>query len=60
MSASDHGPFHDAGVPFLYLGVPDHADYHRPTDTYAAIDPDFFVNVAGFSLNLLAAADAAD
>lgn len=60
VSASDHGPFHDAGVPFLYLGVPDHADYHRPTDTYAAIDPDFFVNVAGFSLNLLAAADAAD
>jgi hypothetical protein len=31
--ASDHGPFHDADVPFLYFGVEDHPDYHKPTDT---------------------------
>ncbi len=31
--ASDHGPFGDAGVPFLYFGVLDHPDYHRPSDT---------------------------
>ena len=31
--SSDHGPFHTAGRPFLYFGVEDHADYHRPTDT---------------------------
>ena len=31
--SSDHGPFHAAGVPFLYFGVEDHADYHQPTDT---------------------------
>lgn len=30
---SDHGPFGDAGIPFLYFGVLDHEDYHRPTDT---------------------------
>lgn len=56
--ASDHGRFHDAGVPFLYLGVPDHADYHRPGDTFAAIDADFFVDCAGFALSLIAAVDA--
>lgn len=57
--ASDHGRFHDAGVPFVYLGVPDHADYHRPGDTFAAIDADFFVDCAAFALSLIAAADAA-
>lgn len=31
--ASDHGPFGDAGIPFLYFGVLDHEDYHKPTDT---------------------------
>jgi Zn-dependent M28 family amino/carboxypeptidase len=31
--ASDHGPFGDANIPFLYFGVEDHPDYHKPTDT---------------------------
>lgn len=39
--ASDHGPFHEAGIPFLYFGVEDHPDYHRPTDDVAGIQPDF-------------------
>ena len=57
VDASDHGPFHAAGVPFLYLGVPDHAGYHRPGDTFAAIHPGFFVEAANFALNVLVAAD---
>src|SRR5262249_16744166 len=28
--ASDHGPFGDVGIPFLYFGVEDHPDYHKP------------------------------
>jgi hypothetical protein len=40
--ASDHGAFHEAGIPFLYFGVEDHPDYHRPTDTMAGIQPGFF------------------
>ena len=40
---SDHGPFHRAGIPFLYFGVEDHEDYHMPTDTFDKIDADFFV-----------------
>jgi Zn-dependent M28 family amino/carboxypeptidase len=40
---SDHGAFHEAGIPFIYFGVEDHEDYHRPTDVFENIDPDFFV-----------------
>jgi Zn-dependent M28 family amino/carboxypeptidase len=43
---SDQGPFAAAGVPFLYFGVEDHRDYHRPTDTPDKIDPAFFGDVA--------------
>jgi hypothetical protein len=38
---SDHGAFHEAGIPFLYFGVEDHADYHRPTDTVERLQPGF-------------------
>lgn len=40
--SSDHGPFHDAGVPFLYFGVEDHPDYHKPTDTAEKIPRQFY------------------
>jgi Zn-dependent M28 family amino/carboxypeptidase len=39
---SDHGAFHRAGIPFVYFGVEDHEDYHRPTDDVARIDADFY------------------
>ena len=39
---SDHAPFHRAGVPFLYFGVEDHADYHKPSDTADRIPAEFF------------------
>lgn len=38
-NSSDHGPFHDAGLPFVYFGVEDHADYHSPTDDVERIVP---------------------
>jgi Zn-dependent M28 family amino/carboxypeptidase len=40
--SSDHGPFHAKGIPFLYFGVEDHADYHRESDEAEHIDVDFF------------------
>ena len=43
--ASDHAPFHRAGIPFLYFGVADHPDYHRPTDTADMIDAEGLVVV---------------
>ena len=39
---SDHGAFHAAGIPFIYFGVEDHPDYHKPTDTADKIDKVFF------------------
>ena len=56
---SDHGPFHEAGIPFLYFGVEDHPDYHQPTDTPDKIDPAFFRGVVEMVLDTLLALDAA-
>jgi len=42
--ASDHGPFHEAGVPFVYFGVEDHPDYHRASDTFETINQQFFLD----------------
>lgn len=39
--SSDHGPFHRAGVDYLFFGGMDHADYHQPSDTWERIDPEF-------------------
>lgn len=44
-NASDHGCFHEAGIPFLYFGVEDHEDYHQPTDDAERIMPLFYQNV---------------
>ncbi len=56
--ASDHGPFHDAGVPFLYFGVEDHADYHAPGDTFAHINQAFFKRVASLLVDVAETLDA--
>lgn len=56
---SDHGAFHDAGIPFVYFGVEDHADYHKPTDTADKIQPDFLSGVATVVLRALVALDGA-
>jgi Zn-dependent M28 family amino/carboxypeptidase len=34
---SDHGPFHMAGIPFVYFGVEDHPHYHQTTDEFETI-----------------------
>jgi Zn-dependent M28 family amino/carboxypeptidase len=56
---SDHWPFHRAGVPFVYFGVEDHPDYHRPTDTADRIDARFLGDVADMILEALIAFDRA-
>jgi Zn-dependent M28 family amino/carboxypeptidase len=55
--SSDHGPFHRAGIPFLYFGVEDHQDYHQPTDDYKNIDADFFRDVVGLLLETVTILD---
>ena len=50
---SDHGAFHAAGIPFLYFGVEDHPDYHKPTDTIEKVNPAFFFHVVATILDAL-------
>jgi Zn-dependent M28 family amino/carboxypeptidase len=54
---SDHGPFHRAGVPFLYFGVEDHRDYHRPSDTLENVTADFYVAAVETIIDFLFVAD---
>ena len=42
-SQSDQGAFHREKIPFIYFGVEDHKDYHKPTDDFANIQPEFYV-----------------
>jgi Peptidase family M28 len=56
---SDHGSFHKAGIPFIYFGVEDHADYHRPSDTADKINRGFFVDAAETILDAVIALDQA-
>jgi hypothetical protein len=41
-SQSDQGAFHAARIPFMYFGVEDHPDYHKPTDDPERIQPGFY------------------
>jgi hypothetical protein len=41
---SDHVAFHRKGIPFLYFGVEDHPDYHRPGDSPDRVPAGFYVN----------------
>ena len=55
--ASDHGAFHEKGIPFIYFGVEDHPHYHQPTDTFENINPEFFVNSVETIINVLSHLD---
>jgi Zn-dependent M28 family amino/carboxypeptidase len=56
---SDHGAFHAAKIPFVYFGVEDHADYHKPTDTADKINRAFFAEAAETILDAVLALDRA-
>ncbi len=57
VEASDHAAFHRAGVPFLYLGVNYHPDYHRPSDDFERITPEVFASAAQLSIDAFRALD---
>ena len=58
-SQSDQYAFHKAGVPFVYFGVEDHKDYHKPTDDFETLTRDFFVHAAETVLDAVSTLDAA-
>ena len=41
-SQSDHYAFAEKGVPWVYFGVEDHPEYHRPSDDFVTVPQDFF------------------
>ena len=56
---SDHGAFHAAGIPFVYLGVEDHPDYHHATDDFERVIPAEYMNALRAALLTLLALDQA-
>lgn len=56
--SSDHGPFHSAGIPFLYFGVEDHADYHKASDEFDTITPELYVHAVETVIGAVRAVDA--
>jgi len=58
-NSSDHASFHAKGIPFFYLGVEDHPDYHKPGDDADKIDPVFYRGTTDFAYTLLRQSDGA-
>ncbi len=56
-SASDHGPFHAKGIPFVYFGVEDHDHYHKATDEFETIPQEFYKKSVQVILNAVIALD---
>jgi len=50
---SDQAAFHAKGIPFIYFGVEDHKDYHKPSDTFENINAKFYVDAVGEILNII-------
>ena len=57
-NSSDHGPFHQKGIPFLYFGVEDHEHYHKETDEFANVNQAFYIKAAHAILDCILALDA--
>lgn len=55
--SSDHGAFFDKKVPHIYFGVEDHEDYHKPSDEFENIQPEFFINSTNLILKCILALD---
>ena len=58
VEASDHGAFFRANVPFLYLGVEFHPDYHKPTDDVDRVEPAVFQSSTTLAIRSFRALDA--
>ena len=54
---TDSGAFHQAGIPFIYLGVDFHPHYHQPTDTYENMTLDFFQDASAAIVDFAREAD---
>ncbi|GAB5458575.1 MAG: M20/M25/M40 family metallo-hydrolase [Henriciella sp.] len=55
---SDHAVFFQAGIPHLYLGVEDHADYHQPSDDFERIDQAWYLSAVETAIIIADAVNA--
>lgn len=56
-NSSDHGPFHKASIPFVYFGVEDHQDYHKPTDDFDKVNSATYKACVQLIINSLVSID---
>lgn len=56
--SSDHGAFFDKKVPHIYFGVEDHEDYHKPSDEFENIQPEFYIKAVNLILKCILALDS--
>jgi len=57
---SDHFPFHQNSIPYLYFGVEDHVDYHRPGDTFDKVNKSFYYQVCTMITGVASVLDQPD
>ncbi|GAB3230820.1 M28 family peptidase [Algoriphagus aestuariicola] len=57
-NSSDHGAFYAKKVPHLYFGVEDHKDYHKPSDEFENIQPEFYKGAVNLILKCILALDS--
>jgi len=50
---SDQGAFDAVNIPFIYFGVEDHKDYHKPSDKFENINQEFFIKAANAILEIV-------
>jgi hypothetical protein len=55
--SSDHGAFLEKGIPHIYFGVEDHPDYHKPSDEFKNIQPEFYFDAVNLILKCILALD---
>ena len=53
LKASDHYPFHKAGIPWIYFGVPPHSKYHTVDDTIDTLNIDFLTSVTEMAFSFI-------
>ncbi|MBO3096944.1 M28 family peptidase [Gelidibacter pelagius] len=55
--SSDHAPFHQKNIPFLYFGVEDHKDYHKPTDVFENVHQEFYKSAVKTIISIFSTLD---
>ena len=53
LKTSDHYPFHKAGIPWIYFGVPPHNQYHTVDDTLDTLKIDFLASVTEMAYSVI-------